>query len=134
VAARSLYDVLREDFGRVVAEAQETIEPVILTPAECALLEVPRHTPAILTRRVTTDRTGTIVELSQALLRGDRSRFLLIRRVEEPAAFAAPGSESGAGTTAATLRLDAPTVAGELAPTHRPPRPIPSLSRRTPTP
>ena len=138
VASRSLYDVLREDHGRHVAEAQETIEPVILTPHESVLLDVPRHTPAIMTRRVTTDRSGTIVELSQALLRGDRSRFLLIRRVEEPAADAEPAPlmpprrGSGAGSATATPpRLDAPTVAGELAPPHRPPRPSPALSRRT---
>lgn len=139
VANRSLYDVLREDHGRHVAEAQETIEPVILTPHESALLDVPRHAPAILTRRVTTDRTGTIVEVSQALLRGDRSRFLLIRRVEEPAGdvetmplMPPRRSPGGAGTANATApRLDAPTVAGELAPAHRPPRPLPSLTRRT---
>ena len=138
VATRSLYDVLREDHGRQVAEAQETIEPVILTPHESVLLDVPRHTPAILTRRVTTDRTGTIVELSQALLRGDRSRFLLIRRVEEPVAGAElplmpprRGIGPGFAPSAAPPRLDAPTVAGELAPTHRPPRPLPALTRRT---
>lgn len=138
VARRSLYDVLREDHGRHVAEAQETIEPVILTPHESMLLDVPRHTPAILTRRVTSDRTGTIVELSQALLRGDRSRFLLIRRVEEPAADAGPAPlmpprrVAGAGAATPTPpRLDAPTVAGELAPPHRPRRPLPTLTRRT---
>src|SRR4029078_406254 len=84
LARRSLYDVLLQDHGRAVARARETIEPVILTPSECALLGVPRHTPAILTRRVTTDRAGVIVELGPALLRGARSRYLLIREVHDP--------------------------------------------------
>lgn len=81
--ARSLYDILREDYGRKVSDAAETIEPVITTPRESSLLGLPRNAPAILTRRVTLDRAGTIVELGQALLRGDRSRFLLQRRVRD---------------------------------------------------
>ncbi|CAN5845794.1 transcriptional regulator NagR [soil metagenome] len=81
--SRSLYDVLREDYGRTVNDATETIEPVITTPRESALLGLPRHAPAILTRRVTRDRSGTIVELGQALLRGDRSSFLLQRHVRD---------------------------------------------------
>ena len=36
LATRSLYDILREDFGRHVSTAAETLEPVILTPHECA--------------------------------------------------------------------------------------------------
>jgi GntR family transcriptional regulator len=81
-ASRSLYEILQEDYGRSVAEATETIEPVILTPRECQLLEVPRHTPALLTRRVTRDTFGTAVTLGHVLLRGDRSRYLFRRTVE----------------------------------------------------
>lgn len=142
VAGRSLYDVLREDFGRSVAEAQETIEPVILTPHESALLEVPRHLPAILTRRVTTDREGTIVELSQALLRGDRSRLLLVRRVAEPEPHpvpdalpvGAPFTSPGRGTpleVAAVAQALAPGPGARSSRTARPPRPLPALTRRT---
>jgi GntR family transcriptional regulator len=79
---RPLYDIIREDYGHEVAEASETLEPVILTPRECQLLEVPSHTPALLTRRVTTDSMGAIVALGHVLLRGDRSRYLFKRRVE----------------------------------------------------
>ncbi len=35
LATRSLYDILREDYGCHVATAAETLEPVILTPDEC---------------------------------------------------------------------------------------------------
>lgn len=121
-AGRSLYQVLRQDFGRAVAQARETIEPVILTPAECALLSVPRHTPAILTRRVTTDQDGFIVELGQALLRGDRSRYLLIREVREagseptlrPHAAAVATKPVAMEPAPVASRLDARTVAGQL--------------------
>jgi len=81
---RSLYDVLESDYGRTVAEAQETLEPVILTPRECDLLEVPQHTTALLTRRITTDSNGVVVALGHVLLRGDRSRYLYKRTVESP--------------------------------------------------
>lgn len=79
---RSLYDVLQTDYGRVVSEAQETLEPVILTPRECELLGVPQHTTGLLTRRITTDATGVIVALGHVLLRGDRSRYFYKRTVE----------------------------------------------------
>jgi len=81
---RSLYDVLEKDYGHTVAEAQETLEPVILTPRECELLGVPAHTTALLTRRITTDSTGVVVALGHVLLRGDRSRYLYKRTVETP--------------------------------------------------
>jgi GntR family transcriptional regulator len=81
---RSLYSVLENDYGRAVAEAQETLEPVILTPRECQLLGVPQHTTALLTRRVTTDSSGVVVALGHVLLRGDRSRYLYKRTVETP--------------------------------------------------
>ena len=79
---RSLYDVLETDYGRVVSEARETLEPVILTPNECELLAVPVHTPALLTRRITTDANGIVVALGHVLLRGDRSRYIYKRTVE----------------------------------------------------
>jgi GntR family transcriptional regulator len=83
---RSLYDVLESDYGRTVAEAHETLEPVILTPRECELLEVPQHTTALLTRRITTDAHGVVVALGHVLLRGDRSRYIYKRTVETPTA------------------------------------------------
>ena len=82
-ASRSLYDILREDYDSIVEAAIESLEPVILTPHESNLLGLPRHAPAMLIRRVSTDQTGAHIELSHLLLRGDRSRFLLERRVRD---------------------------------------------------
>jgi GntR family transcriptional regulator len=87
---RSLYAILKEDYGQAPAEAIETLEPVILTPRECQLLEVPRHTPALLTRRFTTDASGVVLALGHVLLRGDRSRYLFRRTVDT--AIPGPGS------------------------------------------
>lgn len=83
LATRSLYDILREDFDRPVAAATETIEPVILTPRESGRLGVAPNAPALLVRRITTDRLGVRIESAQALLRGDRARFLLELRVDD---------------------------------------------------
>ncbi len=82
---RSLYDVLETDYRRTVAEASETLEPVILTPRECGLLEVPAHTTALLTRRITRDADGTVLALGHVLLRGDRSRYIYKRTVDSSA-------------------------------------------------
>ena len=81
LTTRSLYDILREDFDCRVATADETLEPVILTPQECGLLDCPGQRagpphPAAHARPATT----RIVELATALLRGDRARLLLRRR------------------------------------------------------
>ena len=80
LATRSLYAILREDYDCRVATAEETLEPVILTPSECGLLGLPTNAPALLIRRITRDRDDAIVELATALLRGDRARLLLQRR------------------------------------------------------
>lgn len=78
---RSLYDVLAEDYRCVVVSAVETLEPVVVTRSQALLLRVARGAPALLVRRVTTDRDGRTVEHAEALLRGDRARLLLRRQV-----------------------------------------------------
>jgi len=81
--ARSLYRILADDYGCPVETAVETLEPVILTPREARLLGVPHNAPALMIRRITADARGLPVEHTQALLRGDRTRLLLERRVAE---------------------------------------------------
>jgi GntR family transcriptional regulator len=103
---RSLYEILRTDFGRTPAEAQETLEPVILTPRECQLLGVPPHTTALLTRRVTTDADGVVLTLGHALLRGDRSRYLF-RRTVDGASLAPPTDAQQTPTPATPTRRTA---------------------------
>ncbi len=78
---RSLYDVLAEDYGCVVATAEETVEPVLLAARDASLLGVPRRSPALLVRRLTSDRSGHRVEHAEALVRGDRARLVLRRSV-----------------------------------------------------
>lgn len=106
---RSLYDVLETDYGRTVAEASETLEPVILTPRECDLLDVPAHTTALLTRRITSDADGTVLALGHVLLRGDRSRYIYKRTVDS----SADGTgDAGADGTMRRLSRPAGTLPG----------------------
>ena len=79
---RSLYDVLRDRYDCVVTAATETLEPVVLATREASLLGVRRGAPALLVRRVTSDADGSPFEVATALVRGDRSRLLLQRRVD----------------------------------------------------
>ncbi len=79
---RSLYDVLRDRYDCVVTAATETLEPVVLATREASLLGVRRGAPALLVRRVTSDSDGSPFEVATALVRGDRSRLLLQRRVD----------------------------------------------------
>ena len=111
-ADRSLYDVLREDHGRFVATAWETLEPVMLTAHEATLLAVPRGSPALLFRRTTRDRTDVVVEIGEGLLRGDRSRFLIERRVRE--GWTVEPESSGAETPGRALEVDAARIAAGL--------------------
>ena len=75
-AHRRLYRILQDDYGCRVVSAVAVLEPAILTPEESALLGVSRHLPAMFLRRVTKDTEGVPVEVSEALLRGDRARFI----------------------------------------------------------
>ena len=128
---RSLYEILRTDYGRIVAEAHETIEPVILTPRECGLLTVPLHTPALLTRRTTLDDHGLVVALGQVLLRGDRSRYLFRRTVDGAALAAAARPTNAPSRPPKTGARSAKPVARQAA---KPTRPAPIHVRPAPDP
>lgn len=73
---RSLYEVLRTDYACHVATAVAEMLPVIVTPAEAARLGVHRNMPALALRRVSRETDNRPVEVSEALMRGDRARFV----------------------------------------------------------
>jgi DNA-binding GntR family transcriptional regulator len=80
-SGRSLYEILRTDYGTIPSVASESLEPICATAAEAFALRLPRRAPVLLIHRVTRDERGAAVETSHALLRGDRCRFLLTRQV-----------------------------------------------------
>jgi GntR family transcriptional regulator, nutrient-sensing system regulator len=82
--ASSLYEVLAGVYGIRLAEAEETIETVLATPREAALLGVDTGLPMLLISRLSLDVSGRAVEWVQSWFRGDRYKFTT--RVTRPAA------------------------------------------------
>lgn len=72
----SLYRVLRETYGVALVRAEETIETVLASPAEAALLETGTGLPLLLLTRTSWDERGRPVEYVRSLYRGDRYRFV----------------------------------------------------------
>lgn len=80
-----LYAILREQYGVVLVRATESFEPVLLHADEARALDVDAGQPALMLARITYDDTGVPYESARALVRGDKCRTLVERRVHEPA-------------------------------------------------
>ena len=72
----SLYEVLAQVYGVQLAEAEETIETVLATPREAALLGTDTGLPMLLISRLSFDTGGRPVEWVQSWFRGDRYKFV----------------------------------------------------------
>jgi GntR family transcriptional regulator len=82
----SLYETLAAGYGVELAEAEETIETVLASPADARLLGVDAGLPLLLLSRRAFDTAGTPVEWSQSWYRGDRYKFVTrTRRPPQPA-------------------------------------------------
>lgn len=71
----SLYKVLLERYGSNISYIRESLEPVILTAHEAALLWTQPGTPGMLAHIVTFDQHGVPAEYSISLVRGDRCQY-----------------------------------------------------------
>jgi GntR family transcriptional regulator len=80
----SLYRVLHETYGVALVRAEETIETVLASPAEAALLATGTGLPLLLLTRTSWDQRGRPVEYVRSLYRGDRYRF--VAQLSRPAA------------------------------------------------
>lgn len=76
LSARSAYDVMEKEYGVAVAQAHQSLEPVVATEHEAELLEVEPGAPLMLERRLGLDRDDQPVEYGKDLYRGDRFRFV----------------------------------------------------------
>lgn len=70
----SLYDLMRDAYGRVPVRAVERIEPVAAEPAVAELLGVAVGTPLLAVERIAYDADGIPLEHADDLFRGDRTR------------------------------------------------------------
>lgn len=67
----SVYEVLRECYGRRVTSARESIRPVVLVEDQATMLGVAAGAPAFFVERVSMEGQRP-VEVRQSLIRGDR--------------------------------------------------------------
>jgi GntR family transcriptional regulator len=74
---RSLYDVLREDYGIRVVRGRESFEPILIESDEAKRLGVPAHSPGLLVQREAFDAGGRCVEFCSSVVRGDRARYTI---------------------------------------------------------
>ena len=72
---RSLYQVLREQYGLGPAGGERTVEAVPTPAREAALLKVPRGAPALLIKTTTRTSSGKTFEYSVGLYRGDKTKL-----------------------------------------------------------
>lgn len=84
VADDGLYPTLRNHYGIILVRAIESFEPVLLRPQEAAPLQDEPGRPALMLTRTTYDDTDRPIETARAILRADRCRTLVERRVHEP--------------------------------------------------
>ncbi|MBW4438643.1 MAG: GntR family transcriptional regulator [Pleurocapsa minor GSE-CHR-MK-17-07R] len=75
VENESLYRVLKNDYGLVVQEAEHTMEPTLPNAYEAYNLGVPMNAPAMLVRVVAYSADNIPIEMSKAVVRGDRCRY-----------------------------------------------------------
>jgi len=76
VVRDGLCRTLRERFGCDPADAEDTLEPVLLDAYERDLLQTDDKTLGLLVEATTRDTQGDVIEFSKSVVRGDRSRYV----------------------------------------------------------
>jgi len=72
----SLYELLEDRYGIMIASGTQVIEPTVTNEEESAALGVPLHSPAFLFERTSRDLHGRTIEFVQSVYRGDRYRIV----------------------------------------------------------
>ena len=80
LAGCSLYEILEKQYGVRPVYAEETVEAVLMAPQQAQFFSLEPGSPGLLTRRITRDESGSVVEAATTLYRGDRYRMVLARR------------------------------------------------------
>ena len=75
LSSQSLYRLLHRKLGLIIAKGVRTIRAIALNARESDLLEVKRHSPALLLDSIGILADGTRLEYFVAKHRGDRSAF-----------------------------------------------------------
>ena len=73
---RSVYEIMKTEYGVLITKARQSLEPVIATEYEAECLGIEQGVPLMLERRLGFDQDGQPVEYAKDLYRGDRFRFV----------------------------------------------------------
>jgi GntR family transcriptional regulator len=73
---RSVYEIMKTEYGISMTKAQRSLEPVIATEYEAELLGIEVGAPLMLEQRLGFDQHANCVEFGKDLYRGDRFRFM----------------------------------------------------------
>jgi len=80
LASESLYAVMERTLGVRPELSEESVEAVQISTEEADIFGITAGAPALLTRRITRDEHGQVVEMATSLYRGDRYLMALVRR------------------------------------------------------
>jgi len=72
----SLYHLLTTVYNIAVSEAEEVLEPVLLTAYEADLLQTEAGRPALLSEGTVYTADRQVVEFTKSLVRGDKAKYL----------------------------------------------------------
>jgi GntR family transcriptional regulator len=73
----SIYELMRERYGRAPVRAVERLEPIHATAPDARALNVRPRSPLMLVERIAYDADGTPIEFARDRHRGDRARFVI---------------------------------------------------------
>ena len=80
-AVESLYEVLNNDYGVMVVQAEQTIEAALASPLESEMFSLKPPAAVLHMQRLTHDQDGRPVEYVHSTYRGDRYKFRSILQV-----------------------------------------------------
>lgn len=72
----SLYATLSEDYGIAVTGVEDSVQATLADPVTASVLDTQPGLPMLLMHRTAWDPTGTIVEWTRSVFRGDLFRFI----------------------------------------------------------
>lgn len=71
-STQSLYQTLRSKYDCIITRAVDRVEALIPDGEVCRMLELPAETPALSTRRLSSDQNGVLVECTSSIYRSDQ--------------------------------------------------------------
>jgi GntR family transcriptional regulator len=75
--AKSIYDIITQDFGYEILKEEVSLEPIILDGEKSKLLESKKGSPALLTKTITYDLNKVPIAYAEDIIRGDSCKLFI---------------------------------------------------------